>query len=312
LKSRSKNSQSSSARTASQSKYSAPSESVKQKKTKKKGNIVDIDVEQLELDNKSPFDRHQIGDSWIEPVTGMVFAWVPGGTFRMGSGKWDAGGKHDELPEHTVDIDGFWMGKFLVTQENWNKVMANSFWKKVRIYDYNPSWFKLGQAHPVEQVSWNETIEFIQKLVSLNKDKYYFRLPTEAEWEYAARSCGKHHKYAGGKNLDAIAWYSANSGMTSQPVGKKLPNQIGIYDMSGNVYEWCLDEYSESAYKQHQKNNPLIFGKGPKRVIRGGSWSNSPHEMRSTYRASVNQDFKGNYIGFRLVMTSVTRKKFNE
>ena len=119
------------------------------------------------------------------------------------------------------------------------------------------------------------------------------RLPTEAEWEYAARSCGKHHKYAGGKNLEALAWYSANSGMTSHPVGKKLPNKLGLYDMSGNVYEWCLDEYSESAYKQHQKNNPLISGKGPKRVIRGGSWSNSSHEMRSTYRASVNQDFKG-------------------
>ncbi len=305
-------SKSMSSRSASQSKYSVSSESVKQKKTKKKGNIVDIDVAQLELDSKSPFESHQIGDSWLEPTTGMEFMWVPGGTFRMGPGKWDKDGKHNEFPEHTVYIDGFWMGKFLVTQGNWNKVMANSFWKKVRLYNYNPSWFKMGEDYPVEQVSWSEAREFPQRLVSFNKDKYHFRLPTEAEWEYAARSCGKHHKYAGGKNLGTIAWHSANSGMTSQPVGKKKPNKLGLYDMSGNVYEWCLDAYSESAYKKHKKNNPLITGKGPKRVIRGGSWSNSSHEMRCTYRASVNQEFKGNYLGFRLVMTSVTRKKFNE
>lgn len=311
-RSRSKSSQSTSARSASQSKYSASSEPVKLKKIKKKGNTVDIDVDQLELNSKSPFTRHQIGDSWLEPVTGMEFAWVPGGTFRMGPGKWDTDGKHDEFPEHTVDIDGFWMGKYLITQANWKKVMASTFWKKVSPYDFNPSWFKMGQEYPVEQISWNETREFIQKLISFNKDKYYFRLPTEAEWEYAARSCGKHQKYAGGKNLEALAWHSANSGMTSHPVGAKQPNKLGLYDMSGNVYEWCLDEYSESAYKQHQKNNPLISGKGSKRVIRGGSWSNSSHEMRSTYRASVNQDFKGNYIGFRLVMTSVTRKLLNE
>ena len=204
------------------------------------------------------------------------------------------------------------MGKFLITQANWKKVMASAFWKKVRLYNYNPSWFKKGQEYPVEQISWNEAQEFIQKLVSFNKDKYHFRLPTEAEWEYAARSGGNQQKYAGGKNLAALAWYSANSGMTTHPVGTKKPNKLGLYDMSGNVYEWCLDEYNELAYKKHKKNNPLIAGKGPKRVIRGGSWSNSAHEMRSTYRASVNQDFKGNYIGFRLVMTSVNRKRLNE
>jgi len=285
--------------------------SIQQKKVKKE-NIADIAVEPLKLDSKSPFARHQIGDAWLEPVSGMKFAWVPSGTFRMGSGKWDAEGKNDEFPAHTIFIEGFWMGKFLVTQANWKKVMASTFWKKVSRYNYNPSWFKMGQAYPVEQISWNEAQEFIQKLISFNKGKYHFRLPTEAEWEYAARSCGKYQKYAGGENLSALAWYSANSGMTTHPVGTKRPNNLGLYDMSGNVYEWCLDAYSESAYKKHKKNNPLITGEGTKRVIRGGSWSNSPHEIRSTYRASVNQDFRGNYLGFRLVMTSVTRKRFNE
>jgi len=297
-------------RSDSKTKHSKSSEPAK--RTKNKKNTIDIAVEKLEIDTKSPFERHQIGDAWLEPVTGMEFMWVPGGTFRMGPGKWDADGKNDEIPVHTVDIDGFWMGKLLVTQANWKKVMASTFWKKVSLYNYNPSWFKMGQEYPVEQISWNEAQEFIQKLISFNKDKYHFRLPTEAEWEYAARSCGKHQKYAGGKNLEALAWYSANSGMTTHPVGEKLPNKLGLYDMSGNVYEWCLDAYSESAYKKHKKSNPLITGKGPKRVIRGGSWSNSSHEMRSTYRASVNEDFKGNYLGFRLVMTSVTRKRFNE
>ncbi|MDA3895964.1 MAG: SUMF1/EgtB/PvdO family nonheme iron enzyme [Desulfobacteraceae bacterium] len=310
--SHSRSSQSASSRSVSKSKHSTAPTSIKLKKAKKKKNTIDIAVEQLELDSKSPLERHKIGDTWQEPVTGMEFVWVPGGIFRMGPGKWDGDGKYDESPEHTVEIDGFWMGKFLITQANWEKVMANAFWKKVRLYNYNPSWFKMGQDYPVEQISWNEAREFIQKLVSFNKDKYHFRLPTEAEWEYAARSGGSQQKYAGGKNLAALAWYSANSGMTTHPVGTKKPNKLGLYDMSGNVYEWCLDEYNESAYKKHKKNNPLIAGKGPKRVIRGGSWSNSAHEMRSTYRASVNQDFKGNYLGFRLVMTSVNRKRFNE
>jgi formylglycine-generating enzyme required for sulfatase activity len=310
--SHSRSSQSASSRSVSKSKHSTAPTSIKLKKAKKKKNTIDIAVEQLELDSKSPLERHKLGDTWQEPVTGMEFVWVPGGIFRMGPGKWDGDGKYDESPEHTVEIDGFWMGKFLITQANWEKVMANAFWKKVRLYNYNPSWFKMGQDYPVEQISWNEAREFIQKLVSFNKDKYHFRLPTEAEWEYAARSGGSQQKYAGGKNLAALAWYSANSGMTTHPVGTKKPNKLGLYDMSGNVYEWCLDEYNESAYKKHKKNNPLIAGKGPKRVIRGGSWSNSAHEMRSTYRASVNQDFKGNYLGFRLVMTSVNRKRFNE
>jgi formylglycine-generating enzyme required for sulfatase activity len=167
----------------------------------------------------------------------------------------------------------------------------------------------MGKEHPVDQVSWNDAQEFIQKLISLNKGKYHFRLPTEAEWEYAARSGGQPHKYSGGKNFSDHAWYSANSGMISKPVGQKLPNALGIYDMSGNVYEWCCDIYSDTAYKKHEKDNPVITGEGVKRVIRGGSWSNSPHEVRCAYRASVHQEFKGNYIGFRVVMTAVSRKK---
>lgn len=270
-------------------------------------NTVDVAVEELVSTKRTPPEMHKIGDTWIEPVTGMEFVWVPSGSFQMGAGKWDGEGKKDELPAHNVYIDGFWMGKYLITQEHWKKVMATTFWKKVR--SHNPSWFKMGPNFPVEQISWNEAREFILKLISLNKNKYHFRLPTEAEWEYAARSCGKYEKYAGGKNLGVLAWYSANSQMRTRPVGEKLQNKLGLHDMSGNVYEWCHDTYNEKAYKMHKYRNPVVTGGGTKRVIRGGSWSNSPHEMRCTYRAGVNQEFKENYIGFRIVMTSISRKK---
>jgi formylglycine-generating enzyme required for sulfatase activity len=186
--------------------------------------------------------------------------------------------------------------------------MGGAFWKKVNPFAANPSCFKTSPDHPVENISWNDAHEFIQKLISLNKNKYLFRLPTEAEWEYAARSCGKPEKFSGSAPLNDLAWYSANSGMTTRPVGMKKPNAIGLYDLSGNVYEWCEDNYSESAYKKHREKNPIISEEGPKRVIRGGSWCNSPHEMRCAYRAGVSQDFKSNYLGFRLVMTSVNRK----
>lgn len=256
---------------------------------------------------KIPGEMHKTGDIWVEPVTSMVFAWVPSGSFRMGAGNWDGEGNKDEFPVHEVDIDGLWMGVYPITQAQWEDVMSNPILKKVR--PNNPSWFKMGKAHPVEQVSWYEAQEFTQKLISANRGKYHFRLPTEAEWEYAARGRGQPHKYAGGKNFKAHAWYSANSGMTTRPVGGKLPNGLGLYDMSGNIYEWCQDTYGETAYRKHDRDNPVLTGEGIKRVIRGGSWSNSPHEIRCAYRASVNPDFKGNYIGFRLVMTPVSRKR---
>ncbi|MFP4225115.1 MAG: SUMF1/EgtB/PvdO family nonheme iron enzyme [Desulfobacterales bacterium] len=251
-------------------------------------------------------DMHKAGDIWVEPVTGMEFVWIPSGAYRMGCGNWDSEGNRDEFPVHEVYIDGFWMARYPVTQMQWKKVMSSSLWKMVKAN--NPAWFKAGDAHPVEQVSWHDAHEFIQKIASLNKGRYHFRLPTEAEWEYAARSCGKAHKFSGGQDLDKLAWHYGNSSMTTQPVGQKQPNQLGLYDMSGNIYEWCLDVYLEDAYKRHDRKNPVIRNQSGRRVIRGGSWSNSAHEVRCAYRGNVSPDFKGNYIGCRLVMTPVSRK----
>ncbi len=270
--------------------------------------IADMAAEHSKSDRNPVTDMHKMGDTWTEPVTGMTFMWVPSGAFRMGCGTWDGEGNKDESPVHNVFLDGFWMAKYPVTQGGWKKVMAGAFWQKVSPFTANPSCFKISLEHPVENISWNDAQEFIQKLISLNKNKYHFRLPTEAEWEYAARSCGKPEKFAGSAPLDDLAWYSANSGMTPRPVGMKKPNALGLHDMSGNVYEWCEDNYSESAYKKHRDKNPMISEEGAKRIIRGGSWCNSAHEIRCAYRAGMNPDFKGNYIGFRLVMTSVNRK----
>lgn len=251
----------------------------------------------------------QPGDNWVEPCTGMLFVWVPTGVFQMGSGTWDGEGKHDELPLHEVFLEGFWIGKCPVTQEHWKKVMTGMLWYKVR--GKNPSWFKKGVDYPVEQVSWNDARDFIQKLTAMNKGRYNFRLPTEAEWEYAARSGGRREKYPGGNQPERVAWYSANSGMTTHPVGALAPNGLDLYDMSGNVYEWCADNYNEEAYRQHEYKNPVYSKQGPRRVIRGGSWCNFPSELRCSYRASVSPDFNGNYLGFRVAMSSADRKKPN-
>ncbi|MFW5874611.1 MAG: SUMF1/EgtB/PvdO family nonheme iron enzyme, partial [bacterium] len=258
-------------------------------------------------DSYRPYSAHQPGDNWVEPTVGMVFAWIPTGVFQMGCGTWDAEGGRDELPLHEVFIDGFWLGKYPVTQDQWKKVMTGMLWYKVR--GKNPSWFKKGDNYPVEQINWHDARDFIQKLTAINKGRYHFRLPTEAEWEYAARSGGGQEKYPGGKNPDKIAWYSANSGMTTHPVGMLEPNRLDLYDISGNVYEWCEDTYHDEAYRHHDYKNPLYSKNGARKVIRGGSWCNFPSELRCSYRASVNPDFKGNYLGLRIVMTPVSRKK---
>ncbi|MFW6010885.1 MAG: SUMF1/EgtB/PvdO family nonheme iron enzyme [Desulfosalsimonas sp.] len=254
-----------------------------------------------------PYSPHQPGDNWVEPMVGMVFVWVPTGVFQMGCGTWDAEGGRDEFPVHEVFIDGFWLGKYPVTQDQWKKVMASMLWSKVR--GKNPSWFRRGGDYPVEQISWHDAGDFIQKLTAINKGRYHFRLPTEAEWEYASRSGGRREKYPGGKNPDEIAWYSANSGMNTHPVGQLEPNGLDLYDISGNVYEWCEDTYHEEAYRHHDYKNPVYSKNGARKVIRGGSWCNFPSELRCSYRASVSPDFKGNYLGFRVVMTPVSRKK---
>jgi formylglycine-generating enzyme required for sulfatase activity len=183
---------------------------------------------------------------------------------------------NDEHPRHRVRItQPFYLGKYLVTQEQWEAVMGN-----------NPSDFK-GPKNPLEHVSWNECQKFLKRL----NDKVggaKFQLPTEAQWEYACRT-GSKTRYCFGddeKQLGEYAWYNENSGNTTHPVGKKKPNAWGLYDMHGNVWEWCQDWWKDGYYKESPVDDPTGAATGSYRVFRGGSWDNPARDCRSALRVS--------------------------
>ncbi|MFZ5572523.1 MAG: PEGA domain-containing protein [Thermodesulfobacteriota bacterium] len=224
------------------------------------------------------------------PAAEMEFVLAPKGCFQMGSAASDPERNMDEGPQHEVCLDGFWIGKHEVTQGQWEKVM-----------NQNPSTLKNGKEYPVVNVSWNDIQLFIKKLNEANRGKWAFRLPTEAEWEYACRSGGKPERYAGGNTADGVAWHEGNSRRSFQPVGRKAANGIGIFDMSGNVYEWVEDIYAVDAYNRHGKNNPVFREAGKYRVCRGGSWLMRASECRSTNRSYYFPDSRNYNLGFRLV-----------
>lgn len=198
---------------------------------------------------------------------GIEMVYVKGGTFQMGSNDGDS----DEKPKHSVTLSDFYIGKYEVTQKQWREIMGN-----------NPSNFKNCDNCPVEKVSWNDVQEFIKKLNQKTGKNY--RLPTEAEWEYAAKG-GNQSKgtiYSGSNNIDEVAWYRENSGSKTHPAGQKKPNELGIYDMSGNVYEWCNDWYGN--YSAGSQRNPQGSSSGARRVLRGGSWGSIAGNCRVSNR----------------------------
>jgi len=223
-----------------------------------------------------------------EPVTGMAFVQVPSGTFMMGD-IFDEG-LENEKPVHPVSLDAFCIGRHPVTQAQWTRVMTQ-----------NPSHFP-GDSLPVEQVAWGDVLSFIEKLSQAGSDACAFRLPTEAEWEYAARSAGKDQRYSGGDDAHAVAWFADNSDGKTHPAGTKAANGLSLHDMSGNVWEWCLDIFAEKAYQSHTKQNPVCTESGPDRVIRGGSWNIDQWSVRCSRRFGFPEDFSGSGLGFRLVM----------
>jgi formylglycine-generating enzyme required for sulfatase activity/predicted Ser/Thr protein kinase len=230
------------------------------------------------------------GELWTEPVTGMDFVYVPGGSFMMGSDSPEA--YEDEQPVHEVRLDGFWIGKYPVTQGQWQQIMGN-----------NPSEFELGDDFPVERVFWDDAKKFITLLNQQSGRQ--FVLPTEAQWEYAARSGGRDETYSGGNDVDAVAWYDENSEDETHRVGTKAPNGLGIYDMSGNVYEWCEDMYDENAYSKHARYNPVITSGGTARVFRGGDWDDEDWDVRAAYRGWNTPAAGDNGLGFRLSLPPV-------
>ncbi|MFW6455814.1 MAG: formylglycine-generating enzyme family protein [Desulfohalobiaceae bacterium] len=238
-------------------------------------------------------DRQGQTQEWTEPITGMQFVWVPEGCYYMGCGPWTTDCNEDEKPVHEVCLDGFWLGKYQVTQGQWKKIM----------YD-NPAFFQEGDDYPVEMVSWDDCHKFIRKLSVSNQEKFGFRLPTEAQWEYAARSGGQNEIYAGGSELPKLAWYQDNSEGRTKPVGSKNPNGLGLYDMSGNVWEWVQDIYRKDAYSLHEKHNPVITSGGQRRVFRGGSWYNEAIFLRCSFRSFFAPLSRVYYLGFRLACSA--------
>lgn len=249
-------------------------------------------------------------DSFTNSI-GMVFVKVPAGSFTMGtevncqkpdaftsSAAYDncmASIREDETPARTVTLSNdFWIGQFEVTQAQWYAVMGN-----------NPSEFKSDKVgedsrnFPVENVSWEDVQQFISRLEQQDGKKY--RLPTEAEWEYACKSGGKDQKYCGGNDLSALAWYDGNSGRRTHRVGTKRPNGLGIYDMSGNVYEWCNDWYHKTYYQWGRATDPAGVDSGEYRVLRGGCWDFFADHARAAFRSSRSPGFRSNGVGFRLV-----------
>lgn len=212
----------------------------------------------------------------------MIF--VEGGTFSMGSSSGDS----DEQPVHSVTLSGYYIGETEVTQELWQAVMGS-----------NPSAFT-GNRRPVERVSWHDCQEFIEKLNVLTGEN--FRLPTEAEWEYAA--CGgnksKNYAYPGSDNVGDVAWYSGNSNSTTHEVKGKLPNELGLYDMGGNVWEWCSDWYGR--YSAGAVTNPQGPTSGSARIYRGGCWFYDADLCRCVYRDRSTPTGAGNTLGLRLVL----------
>ncbi len=225
-------------------------------------------------------------------VNGVSFTMirVEGGTFTMGATSEQGNDAYDsEKPAHQVKLSSYSIGETEVTQELWEAVMSG-----------NPSNIK-GAKRPVDQVSWDDCLEFIKKLNKLTKKS--FRLPTEAEWEYASRGGSKcnGYKYSGSNTLGDVAWYTDNSGYTTHNVATRQSNELGLYDMSGNVWEWCSDWYG--SYSSGNQTNPQGANSGRTRVGRGGGWGSIARYCRSSYRDSYDPGSRDIGLGLRLVLS---------
>ncbi len=268
----------------------------------------------LQLD-ESDFTRKMISqlESRIQEsksrkqIKKIEMVYVQGGIFRMGC-TWEQNNcDSDEKPSHMVTVNSFYIGKYEVTQAQYMAIMGK-----------NPSYFKENNQ-PVEKISWYDAVRFCNKLseyeglepcyriygrnVTCNFNKNGYRLPTEAEWEYAARGGKYRREYtcAGSNHFYAVAWYWGNSGKKTHPVGQKQPNELGLYDMSGNVWEWCWDWYGKNYYSRSPRNNPCGPNSGSGRVVRGGCWNDNAWNVRIANRSRSNPSNRYSNLGFRLL-----------
>jgi sulfatase modifying factor 1 len=234
---------------------------------------------------------HAGDTAYKDPTSGIELVFVKGGCFEMGDTP--RGRDSDRGPVHTACVSDFYMGKHEVTQKQWVVVMGN-----------NPSFFKSGDDYPVDRITFEDVQAFLKRLGELTGRPY--RLPTEAEWEYAARGGGKRVQYAGTNSdhdLDKYAWYKPNAGHRTHPVGTKMPNELGLHDMSGNVWEWTSDWYDAGYYRVSPRDNPRGPDKGLQRVLRGGSWFSDKNYIHVANRGRAGEVARYSGIcGFRLAL----------
>jgi len=269
-----------------------------------------------------------ISSTEITEMTGKDMVWIAGGSFTMGSPVSEPNRQNNDETQHSVTLNGFYMGKYEVTQEKYQAVMGSN----PSNFSSSPQAGETQGKRPVEKVSWYDALVFCNKLsvneglspaysisgstdptvwgtvpTSSNSDwnavvivsgSTGYRLPTEAQWEYACRAETTTAFNTGDTISNNTGWYDNNSGSKTHEVGKKPANAWGLYDMHGNVYEWCWDWYNSSYYSS---SNPLGASSGTYRVERGGSWYNSAESLRSAYRLSYNPYFRSDKLGFRLV-----------
>lgn len=269
----------------------------------------------------------QPAKSWTEPMTGIEFVWVEGGCYRMGQGEKEK--KQiiaeedqrlyqryymDESPAHDVCVDGFWLSRYETTNAQVRLLNPGHNSKNVNRYSLD------GEEQPAVYISWDDAQLYAKWLSENSPSKRSFRLPTEAEWEYAARAGTKTPRFWGtdsdsackyanvldrvAKRVHGYAWrqHDCDDGYAvTAPVGSYFPNPLGLYDMLGNVWEWVEDAYDPQAYRQHKKKNP-VQQVGETRVRRGGSWADSPGSVRCANRGKRSSDRENNQVGFRLLM----------
>ncbi|MCP3876429.1 MAG: SUMF1/EgtB/PvdO family nonheme iron enzyme [Desulfobacteraceae bacterium] len=238
--------------------------------------------------------RYSKGMVYKEFITGIEFVFIPRACFMMGCHKLAEKCRKNEKPGHKVCLDGFWIGKYEVTQKQWQHIMGE-----------NPSRFNTNSNHPVENVSFDDIQKFLLVLNSKTREK--FVLPTEAQWESACRNGGKNINFSWGnesyrpqQNCGTCDTGSFSGG--TSPVGHFLPNESGLYDMAGNVKEWCQDTYDKKAYLNHAKKNPVYEEKESSRVVRGGSFTDNTSDLRCIARDKSIPSMKSDNIGFRLVL----------
>ena len=236
-------------------------------------------------------------------VNGVSFEMiaVEGGTFTMGAtAEQGSDVDRDESPTHQVTLSSYMIGKTEVTQELWEAVMGKSLSQIAS--ELGNSTYGEGANYPMYYVSWKDCQAFITKLNALTGKN--FRLPTEAEWEFAARGGinSQGFKYSGSNTVDDVAWYFDTSSSTTHPVATKAPNELGIYDMSGSVYEWCNDWYSRSYYTSESQTNPTGPNSGSARMCRGGSWLTNARYCRVSFRFSYDPTHRSGHLGLRLAL----------